>query len=107
MAGRVTPHVLLAGSAALIALIATTPTLLFGGGSWPITTDKQRILGAAAECEVVEAKRAFEPLVPELSHPPDVDPFNPRAPSVLTGLSPPPPPPLAPPPLPVLPAPVR
>ena len=107
MAGRMTAHVLIAGSAVLVTFGCTVTTLLFAGGSWSITTDKLRIVGASAETEVIPASHAFAPLVPDLFHPPDVDPFNPRALSFTPGLPPPPPPPLANPPLPILPTPVR
>ena len=105
---QVTPHLLIAGAVTLIVLVVTVPGLIGDGGSWQVTDHELRVVGPTTDTAVVPATRATDPVVPELAHLPDTDPFNPQAPGMnVTGVAAPPPPPLQLPSLPVLPAVVR
>lgn len=105
---QITPHLAIAGAVTLVVLAVTVPGLIGDGGSWEVTVKELRVVGPATETDVTPAARATDPVVPELSHLPDADPFNPQAQGMtVTGVAAPPPPPLELPPLPVLPAVVR
>jgi hypothetical protein len=101
---RPTPHLLIAASTVLVAVILAVPTLVAWGAAWPAPVREVRL--AAAPAATVTAERLREPVVPGIGAP-ERDPFTLRSGGGGNANDVLPPPPVAFPDIPVLPIPER
>ncbi len=102
---KLTPHLIIGCLLVIVSLIAAGSVLMDESASFPISTRDLRVVGPAANPEVVPAESALSPLMPEFDGP-IANPFSPRKPTDGGGgvkIKKPPAPPLESPALPVLP----
>ncbi|MBA3708965.1 MAG: hypothetical protein H0W83_09130 [Planctomycetes bacterium] len=99
------PHLLIGALLLLVAIIAVGSVLVEPSADFPITTRDLRVVGPAADTEIIPAEHALLPLMPEFDGP-IANPFSSRKPTDGGGgvkIRKPPAPPLDLPALPVLP----